>query len=171
VQLFSATELERLVCGNPFLDFEGLQKSARYEGGYSPGERPPGAAAVFAQWPVLVLLELPPLSCCAQHLGRRAMPSVLLTVVPCLPALLAPAEHRVVQWLWQVVNELTPEERKLFLKFFTGSDRAPIGGLSNLRCLIQVRGAAGRGRGASCSICSMPLCSLITTACNPLRAS
>ena len=37
LQLFSATELERLVCGNPFLDFEGLQRSARYEGGYSPG--------------------------------------------------------------------------------------------------------------------------------------
>ncbi|KAL4443784.1 hypothetical protein ABPG75_011521 [Micractinium tetrahymenae] len=82
LQLFSATELERLVCGNPFLDFDGLQKNARYEGGYS-------------------------------------------------------AEHRVVQWLWQVVGELTQEERKLFLKFFTGSDRAPIGGLGNLRCLIQ----------------------------------
>lgn len=38
-QLFSATELERLVCGNPFLDFESLQKHARYEGGYSPGEQ------------------------------------------------------------------------------------------------------------------------------------
>ena len=38
-QLFSATELERLVCGNPFLDFDSLQKHARYEGGYSPGER------------------------------------------------------------------------------------------------------------------------------------
>lgn len=44
----------------------------------------------------------------------------------------------MVQWLWQVVGELTQEERKLFLKFFTGSDRAPIGGLGNLRCLIQV---------------------------------
>lgn len=39
LQLFSATELERLVCGNPFLDFDSLQKHARYEGGYSPGER------------------------------------------------------------------------------------------------------------------------------------
>lgn len=37
LQLFSATELERLVCGNPFLDFDSLQKHARYEGGYSPG--------------------------------------------------------------------------------------------------------------------------------------
>lgn len=44
---------------------------------------------------------------------------------------------QVVQWLWQVVEEFKGDERKLFLKFFTGSDRAPIGGLSNLRCIIQ----------------------------------
>lgn len=82
LQLFSATELERLVCGNPCLDFDGLMKHARYEGGYH-------------------------------------------------------AEHRVVQWLWQVVGEFDAEEKKLLLKFFTGSDRAPIGGLANLRCIIQ----------------------------------
>jgi len=35
LHLFSATELERLVCGNPILDFTALQKSARYEGGFS----------------------------------------------------------------------------------------------------------------------------------------
>ncbi len=35
-------------------------------------------------------------------------------------------------------NELPLEEKKRFLKFFTGSDRAPIGGLGSLRCLIQV---------------------------------
>ena len=35
LHLFSATELERLVCGNPILDFAALQKSARYEGGYA----------------------------------------------------------------------------------------------------------------------------------------
>ena len=51
----------------------------------------------------------------------------------------------MVQWLWQVVSELTQEERKLFLKFFTGSDRAPIGGLGNLRCIIQVGGIGGGG--------------------------
>ena len=65
LQLFSATELERLVCGSPCLDFDALVRSARYEGGYHP-------------------------------------------------------EHRVVQWLWQVVSDLTPEEKKMFLKFFTG---------------------------------------------------
>lgn len=86
LQLFSATELERLVCGSPCLDFDALVRSARYEGGYHP-------------------------------------------------------EHRVVQWLWQVVSDLTAEEKKLFLKFFTGSDRAPIGGLANLRVIIQRDGA------------------------------
>lgn len=86
LQLFSATELERLVCGSPCLDFDALVRSARYEGGYHP-------------------------------------------------------EHRVVQWLWQVVVGLSAEEKKMFLKFFTGSDRAPIGGLANLRVVIQRDGA------------------------------
>ncbi len=34
IHLFSATELERLVCGNPILDFAALQGNARYDGGY-----------------------------------------------------------------------------------------------------------------------------------------
>lgn len=40
---------------------------------------------------------------------------------------------QAVIWLWEIVNELDDEERRRFLKFFTGSDRAPIGGLGNLR--------------------------------------
>ena len=40
---------------------------------------------------------------------------------------------QAVKWLWEIVNELDDEERRRFLKFFTGSDRAPIGGLGNLR--------------------------------------
>ena len=67
----------------------------------------------------------------------------------------------MVQWLWQVVNELTPEERKLFLKFFTGSDRAPIGGLSNLRCLIQVRGRGGAGGGKAVAIGTRACCACV----------
>ena len=39
IHLFSATELERLVCGNPILDFNALQANARYEGGFSPDHR------------------------------------------------------------------------------------------------------------------------------------
>ena len=40
---------------------------------------------------------------------------------------------QAVKWLWEIVNELDDEEQRRFLKFFTGSDRAPIGGLGNLR--------------------------------------
>lgn len=86
LQLFSPTELERLVCGTPCLDFEGLQKAAKYDGGFHP-------------------------------------------------------EHRVVRWLWNVVRSLPDDEKKSFLKFVTGSDRAPIGGLANLRVIIQRDGA------------------------------
>lgn len=39
IHLFSATELERLVCGNPILDFAALQANARYDGGYSADNR------------------------------------------------------------------------------------------------------------------------------------
>lgn len=39
IHLFSATELERLVCGNPLLDFDAMQANARYDGGYSPEHR------------------------------------------------------------------------------------------------------------------------------------
>jgi hypothetical protein len=77
-------ELERLVCGNPMLDFAALQRNSKYDSGYT-------------------------------------------------------ATSPVVVWLWDLVrNELPLDEKKRFLKFFTGSDRAPIGGLGTLRCLIQV---------------------------------
>lgn len=39
IHLFSATELERLVCGNPLLDFAALQANARYDGSYSADHR------------------------------------------------------------------------------------------------------------------------------------
>ncbi|PNH08473.1 Ubiquitin-protein ligase E3A, partial [Tetrabaena socialis] len=47
-------------------------------------------------------------------------------------------ETPVVQWLWSIVlHELTPEDQRAFLAFFTGSDRSPIGGLGSLRPVIQ----------------------------------
>ena len=44
----------------------------------------------------------------------------------------------MVVWLWEVVHGLAPENQRKFLKFVSGSDRAPIGGLANLRCIVQV---------------------------------
>ncbi|GLC36844.1 hypothetical protein PLESTB_000776500 [Pleodorina starrii] len=87
MSLFNAQELERLVCGNPRLDFGALRDAARYEGGYS-----------------------------------RDTP--------------------VVRWLWDIVlHELSPEDQRAFLKFFTGSDRSPLGGLGSLRPVIQRDGS------------------------------
>eukprot|EP00878_Enallax_costatus_P027167 GHUV01029224.1.p1 GENE.GHUV01029224.1~~GHUV01029224.1.p1 ORF type:complete len:595 (+),score=219.24 GHUV01029224.1:320-2104(+) len=82
IRLFNACEVERLVCGNPNLDFDALERNAKYDGGFTVS---------------------------------------------------TPA----VQWLWQIVKELAIEEKKMFLKFFTGSDRSPIGGLGSLKCIIQ----------------------------------
>eukprot|EP01026_Neomeris_dumetosa_P059394 TRINITY_DN5548_c0_g1_i2.p3 TRINITY_DN5548_c0_g1~~TRINITY_DN5548_c0_g1_i2.p3 ORF type:complete len:301 (+),score=37.09 TRINITY_DN5548_c0_g1_i2:830-1732(+) len=82
ITLFSAEELDRLVCGTPQLDFQALKEKSRYEGDYCE-------------------------------------------------------TSRAVKWLWQIVFEFNDEEGKMFLKFFTGSSRAPIGGLGNLRCVIQ----------------------------------
>jgi len=85
IELFNAQELERLVCGNPKLDFVALQNNAKYDGGFTK-------------------------------------------------------ESQTVKWLWEIVNEFSMEHKKLLLKFFTGSDRAPIGGLGNLKCVIQRNG-------------------------------
>jgi len=42
-------------------------------------------------------------------------------------------ESPVVKWLWEIViGEMTPEQQKQFLQFATGSDRAPVNGLSAL---------------------------------------
>ncbi len=51
--LFSFLELELLVCGLPHLDFKALERSARYEGGFS-AEHP----TIRQFWEVLHSLPL-----------------------------------------------------------------------------------------------------------------
>lgn len=41
IALFSSTELERLVCGTPLLDFGALQGAAKYEGFTREDQVPP----------------------------------------------------------------------------------------------------------------------------------
>lgn len=50
------------------------------------------------------------------------------------------ADHRTVQDLWRVIHGLTLADKKKFLFFVTGCDRAPVGGLSKLQLLIQRSG-------------------------------
>eukprot|EP01117_Protostelium_nocturnum_P011166 TRINITY_DN4055_c0_g2_i2.p1 TRINITY_DN4055_c0_g2~~TRINITY_DN4055_c0_g2_i2.p1 ORF type:complete len:958 (+),score=321.19 TRINITY_DN4055_c0_g2_i2:373-3246(+) len=50
------------------------------------------------------------------------------------------SESQQIKWFWEVVNELSYEDKKKFLAFSTGSDRVPIGGLKNISFIIQKNG-------------------------------
>ena len=48
----------------------------------------------------------------------------------------------IVQWLWQVVFEMTPEQQRQFLKFMTSCSRQPLlgfGSMVPLPCIQQIR--------------------------------
>jgi hypothetical protein len=45
-----------------------------------------------------------------------------------------------VKWFWEVFNGFSNEMKRKFLKFATGTDRSPLGGLGNVKIVIQ-RGA------------------------------
>lgn len=47
----------------------------------------------------------------------------------------------VIKWLWTTVHSYSIEDQKHFLKFLSGSDRSPIGGLIKLPILIQRAGS------------------------------
>lgn len=49
-------------------------------------------------------------------------------------------ESQQIKWFWEVVNELSYEDKKKFLAFSTGSDRVPIGGLKKISFIIQRNG-------------------------------
>ena len=47
----------------------------------------------------------------------------------------------IFRWFWEIIlNEFNEEDRKLFLAFSTGSDRAPVGGLSEIAFIIGKNG-------------------------------
>lgn len=46
-------------------------------------------------------------------------------------------ESRAVVWFWEVFDDLSEEDKRKFLKFSTGTDRAPFGGLNNVSIVIQ----------------------------------
>jgi ubiquitin-protein ligase E3 A len=50
------------------------------------------------------------------------------------------SEHPAVKRFWGLLHSLSLEQKKRFLMFVTGSDRAPMGGLGKLRMLIQRAG-------------------------------
>ena len=49
-------------------------------------------------------------------------------------------ETPVIQYFWEIVLEFTEDQKKRLLFFATGTDRAPIGGLSKLSFVIAKNG-------------------------------
>ena len=42
------------------------------------------------------------------------------------------ANHQIVQWLWEIIQAMTREERRKLLRFITGTSTVPVGGFANL---------------------------------------
>lgn len=83
--LFRPEEIELLVCGSPNLDFQALEDTTEYDGGYSKNSR-------------------------------------------------------IVREFWEIVQAFSDEQKRLFLQFTTGTDRAPVGGLGKLKMIIAKNG-------------------------------
>ena len=46
-------------------------------------------------------------------------------------------DSQAVRWFWEVFNNLSNAQKESFLRFSTGSDRTPVGGLGSVRLIIQ----------------------------------
>ncbi|KAI9498288.1 hypothetical protein BDB00DRAFT_755039 [Zychaea mexicana] len=86
INIFRPEEIEQLICGSSDLDFEALERSTVYDGGWTK-------------------------------------------------------DSPIIRHFWEIVHEFSYEEKKKLLFFATGSDRAPIGGLSKLQFVIAKNGA------------------------------
>ncbi|XP_053733151.1 ubiquitin-protein ligase E3A [Synchiropus splendidus] len=84
--LFRPEELELLICGSRNLDFEALEKSTDYDGGYSK-------------------------------------------------------DTQIIKDFWETIHSFGEEQKRLFLQFTTGTDRAPVGGLGKLKMIIAKNGS------------------------------
>jgi len=43
------------------------------------------------------------------------------------------ANHKVIQWFWDILGQLTNQQRTRLLQFVTGTSRVPIGGFKQLQ--------------------------------------
>ena len=51
---------------------------------------------------------------------------------------------RAIKWFWEIFDEMPDQEKVKFLKFSTGTDRAPLGGLGSIKLVIQKEGSVDR---------------------------
>lgn len=49
-------------------------------------------------------------------------------------------DHPVIKWFWEVVHSFSEADKRKFLAFCSGSDRAPVGGLGKLNFSISKHG-------------------------------
>ncbi|XP_076004731.1 ubiquitin-protein ligase E3A isoform X2 [Genypterus blacodes] len=84
--LFRPEEVELLICGSRKLDFEALEKTTDYDGGYSK-------------------------------------------------------DSQIIKDFWETIHSFGEEQKRLFLQFTTGTDRAPVGGLGKLKMIIAKNGS------------------------------
>uniref|UniRef100_A0A673CRI6 Ubiquitin-protein ligase E3A n=2 Tax=Sphaeramia orbicularis TaxID=375764 RepID=A0A673CRI6_9TELE len=84
--LFRPEEVELLICGSRKLDFEALEKTTEYDGGYS-------------------------------------------------------RDSQIIKDFWEIIHSFGEEQKRLFLQFTTGTDRAPVGGLGKLKMIIAKNGS------------------------------
>ncbi|GAN06323.1 o ubiquitin protein ligase E3A [Mucor ambiguus] len=85
IKIFRPEEVEQLICGSSDLDFDALETSTVYDGGWTK-------------------------------------------------------DSNIIKYFWEIVHSFSYEEKKKLLFFATGSDRAPIGGLSKLQFVIAKNG-------------------------------
>ncbi|EHH27145.1 Ubiquitin-protein ligase E3A [Macaca mulatta] len=83
--LFRTEEIELLICGSRNLDFQALEETTEYDGGYT-------------------------------------------------------RDSVLIREFWEIVHSFTDEQKRLFLQFTTGTDRAPVGGLGKLKMIIAKNG-------------------------------
>ncbi|KAI1899651.1 hypothetical protein AGOR_G00063980 [Albula goreensis] len=83
--LFRPEEIELLICGSRNLDFQALEETTEYDGGYSK-------------------------------------------------------DSSIIKDFWETVHSFGEEQKRLFLQFTTGTDRAPVGGLGKLKMIIAKNG-------------------------------
>lgn len=50
------------------------------------------------------------------------------------------SETPIVQAFWELVHDMTTEDKKRLLQFTTGSARVPVGGLARLKLIIARHG-------------------------------
>ncbi|NWU60018.1 UBE3A ligase, partial [Dromas ardeola] len=81
--LFRPEEIELLICGSRNLDFQALEETTEYDGGYT-------------------------------------------------------RDSLIIREFWEIVHSFTDEQKRLFLQFTTGTDRAPVGALYFFACTSGV---------------------------------